>query len=388
MRRALVLAWVVCIASAASWAAVHYVRHPHMLDLTVYRTEGFAFRHGAGLYGPIGAPYDLRATYPPFAVICFAALTVLPLTLCFALAGLANLALLATAVEFMRRLVALHVGVVSAVAVPLVIAVAIWSEPVFATLHFGQINLLILVLVLWDFTRPSNATYRGVALGLATALKVTPALFVLYLLLTRRFRFAGTAAATFGAATLVGLAFRPHETARFWTSLVFSTKRVGSVANPANQSLRGVLVRAAHRLDVGAAGAALSLVVAAIGLACSVHAYRRRGEAWGVCTAGVTGLLVSPISWSHHWVWCAPIAVLFWGVAQTAERRVRYGLAAALLVFVSYLVSATYPPHQYRDLHMSAWAQLIAMPYVLFGVLFLVLAVSRWGPYRAASHAS
>jgi alpha-1,2-mannosyltransferase len=374
-------AWLVCAASATLWLTLHFITHPSMLDLSVYRNEGLALRHGLALYGPIGAQYGLQATYPPFAALCFTTLTLIPLGLCLALVAAANLILLGLAVEFSRRLVARRLGELNALGLPLVLAAGIWFEPVYATLHFGQINLLILVLILWEFTRPPHARSRGVALGLATALKITPALFIVYLLLTKRLRFAATALVTFGGATLLSFAVRPHETVRFWTSLVFDTTRVGNMANPSNQSVRGVLVRAAHRFDLGALGVVAIAITAVVGLACSVAAYRRRGEAWGLCAAAVTGLLVSPISWSHHWVWCVPIAVLFLASGRRATTRVRYGLTAAFLVFFSYLVSV-YPSDPTRNLHMSVGAQLISMPYFLFGVLFLALAVGRWGPYR------
>ncbi|MGH8963234.1 MAG: glycosyltransferase 87 family protein [Jatrophihabitantaceae bacterium] len=288
------------------------------------------------------------------------------------------LALLAAAVELARRLVGQHTA--SPLIVPLVTAIAIWCEPVFATLHFGQINLLIMVLVLWDFSRAPDARGRGVALGLATALKVTPAIFVVYLLLIRRFRFAATAIGAFTCLAVVSIAVRPHDTVRYWTSLVFDTRRVGNLANPANQSLRGVLVRAAHQLNLGFTATAMIAVAAVLGLACSARAYRQRGEAWGLCAAAVTGLLVSPVSWSHHWVWCVPIAVLFVTASPAASWRTRGILGVACLVFVSYRVSAMVPSHQLRNLHMSPVAQLDAVPYVLFGVLFLALAALRRSP--------
>ena len=376
------VAWSVFAAAAALWLVLHFLNHPAMLDLEVYRSEGFALRHGSNLYGDIHAPFHLRGTYPPFAAMLFVPLTVLPLGLCYALAGVGNLALIAAAVALTRRLAGPRR--LPAVAVPLLAAAAIWLEPVYLTLHYGQINLLLLALVLWDFARPSGAPGRGVGLGLAAAIKVTPALLVVYLLLTRRFRFAATAAGTAVVATLLSLALRPHQTWRFWTDLVFRTDRVGNTANPDNQSVHGLLVRALGRVDLGAAGAVATALVLAAGLACAVLAFRRSGEPLGVCAAAVTGLLVSPISWSHHWVWCIPIGVLV--AVGVIERRAGAWLAA--LGYVATFATYTFwsfASYQPANLQMPVADQLRSAIYVAFGVALLAVAALSTGrrPVRA-----
>jgi alpha-1,2-mannosyltransferase len=369
------VAWLFCVGSAALWAVLHFFDHPQMLDLSVYRAEGFAVRHGIDLYGPIGAPYGLRATYPPFAAMLFTVLTLVPTTVCTAAAGALNLGLLCGTVVLTRHIASDRQVRLDEVSVPLITGAAIWFEPVYMTLHYGQINLLILFLVLWDFSRPARARGRGIALGLAVALKLTPALIVGYLLVTRRFRFAATAAATAAAAAVLPLSIGVQQSVRFWTSLVFRTERVGNVANPVNQSLTGVLVRATHHLDLGTLGFVGTVAIAVIGLTSAVLAHRRHGEAWGHCAAGVTGLLVSPISWSHHWVWCVPIAVIFAARARAASRGAGVLLAALFAVFVSYLVWM-FRSDQRANLQMSLGAQLISMPYVAFGVLFLFIAAT------------
>ncbi|MGI8762280.1 MAG: glycosyltransferase 87 family protein [Jatrophihabitantaceae bacterium] len=373
MRWSLVLSALVVVPFV-----LRYLGYHSMIDLSVYRSEGFALRHRIDIYGPINAVYDLRATYPPFAVLCFTGLTVVPLQALFVLSAAANVALLAVAIELSRRLIARRCGPIHPCAVPLLTAAAVWCEPVFTTVCYGQINLLVLVLVLWDFTRPAESRSRGIALGVAVGLKITPALFVVYLLITRRSRIAARAAAAFAATVLVSAAALPGETWRFWTRLVFDTGRVGNIANPANQSLRGVLTRAVGAFDLGALGPAVIGAVAVLGLGCSVLAYRRRGEAWGLCTAAVTGLLVSPVSWTHHWVWCVPVALLLWAATRASPPAVRVALLLAfLLAFLSYLPSII-PSDHVANLHLNAGEQLISLPYVAFGLAFLVLAVTRW----------
>lgn len=371
---------LVCLASLAVFLLVD-VDYRSMIDLGVYRHEGFALRHGIDIYGPIGARYDLRATYPPFAVLCFTVLTVFPHLPLLILSALGNVALLVVAIELSRRLIARYSGPIPACAVPLLTAVAVWCEPVHTTVHYGQVNLLIMVLVLWDLGRPAHSRGHGVALGIATGLKITPALFVVYLLLTGRVRSAVRASVAFLATVAVGALVRPHDTWRFWTGLVFDTGRVGNMANPANQSLRGVLTRAAGTFHLGWPAMLLVAAVGVFGLGCSVHAFRVRGEAWGLCTAAVTGLLVSPISWAHHWVWCVPIALLLWASPWTSGRGQRFWVRAAvlvpLLVFVSYGPSVL-KSDRVANLQMSAGQQLISLPFVAFGLYFMAISLVRW----------
>ena len=363
------------IACAVSFATFLYVRwrlDPSMQDLATYRDEGRALLRGADLYGAIGAPDGLRATYPPFAALLFSTFSLLSL----GAARIVDLALmlgsLLVVVELSRRLVSRHVAPVGAAAVPLLTAVSLWFEPVWTTLRYGQINLLLLALVLWDFTRSPGARGRGIGVGIATGLKVTPGLLVIYLLLTRRFRFAATATGTWAGTVLLTRILRPDLTEDYWTEIVFATKRVGQAANPANQSVVGVLCRLTHHADATRLGVLASAAIAVLGLTCSVLAYRRRGEAWGVCAAAVTGLLASPISWTHHWVWCVPIALLLWA-ASRGTPRLRAAYAVMFAVFASYLVWIVPDVHA-LNVRLVAWKQLVSLPYVAFGLLFLPIA--------------
>jgi alpha-1,2-mannosyltransferase len=367
------LAAVSCIG----WLVVQFAFHPHLLDLAVYRAEGFAVVHHIGLYGPIGAPYDLRATYPPFAALMFVPLTLLPLGLCQVLVSTLNLGLIAVAARLTATMLTRDGLRVPPPIVPVVVAAGIWLEPVSTSLHYGQINLLILVLVLGDFARADGARGRGVALGLATALKVTPAFFVVYLVLTRRFRFATTAVATFALSVVGSAVLLPGTTLRFWTSTLFETSRVGDAMSSQNQSLHGFLTRLVDRPDVGTLGLVVTVAATVFGLACSVVGFRRRGEIWGVCAAAVTALLISPISWSHHWVWCVPVAVLFATVAHEVDMPQRVWLALPFAAFYAY-GDVSSPLKHSQDPDLTARHQLAAGLYPLAGVAFLILVVSRW----------
>lgn len=237
------------------------------------------------------------------------------------------------------------------------------------TMSYGQINLLLLALVLWDFTRAPDSRLRGVGVGIATALKVTPAIFIGYLLVTRRFRAAATAVLTLLVTVGLSALADPGATRGYWTKYLLDPHRVGRLENAVNQTVRGWLVRAEHTRDTGTGGLAAVAVVLVLGLACAVLAYRRLGEEWGLPAAAVTGLLCSPISWSHHWVYCIPIGVLLW-------YRARWFVVPAVVVFCSFAV--WYVPHtNSAELHFSPLQVAVSGWYVLFGLGFLSLTATR-----------
>ncbi len=300
--------------STALYLCLVLVWHPAgFADVSVYRAEAQALSDGRDLYGPLPGVYGL-ATYPPFAAAAFTPLLLVPDAAVGLLSLVVNLALLLAASYLSLRRITARVDL--GVAVPLLAAVALWCEPVMASNSFGQINLLLLCLVLWDFSLPEDSRWRGVGIGLAAALKVTPGIFIVYLLVTRRFRAALGAVATLLATLVVSAALAPSSTWGFWTHHVFDPSRVGRLENSLNQSVRGWIVRATHTLDTGALALVATAVVAVVGLAAAAYCYRRAGDGWGLLVAAFTGLLVSPISWSHHWVWCLPLLALAWYEAR------------------------------------------------------------------------
>lgn len=358
--------------SVVAYLGVRGLTKPSMVDLVVYRAEGAAVAAGIDLYGPLATPHDLPATYPPFAAMLFTVLILPPYeALRLTVIGL-NIVLLFVVALLSCRLAGVDGRRRTTVAV-VVTAVGIWAEPVFTTFRYGQINLLLLALVLADFTRPATARTRGVALGIAAGIKVTPGIFVLYLLLTRRFREAAVATGTFAVTVLTGVVALPDASRRFWGELVWDADRVGRLENAANQSVRGLVVRITHTREPDKAWFLLVAVVAVAGLACAVFAHRRLGDRWGLPVCAVTGLLMAPIAWTHHWVWCVPIAVLLWADARRA--------LAAVAVFWTFAVWAV--PHvAFVELDFAPWQTALSAWYILFGLGFLAFAA--WQARRAA----
>ncbi|MET9448315.1 glycosyltransferase 87 family protein [Streptomyces cinerochromogenes] len=378
-RRRMPVAVGVCLLSFTVFWAAQRAAHVSMIDLMVYRAEGAAVRAGGDLYALRATAARLPTTYPPFAALLFTPLPLLDTALLRPLATAGNLALLVVFVRLSLRLVG-HTRVETAWWLS---APAVWCEPVWTTLRYGQINLLLAVLVLWDLTRrPADGYDRwtGVGLGLAAAVKLTPALFPVYLLVTGLvarlggghggpwLRHARGAAVTFAGATLLAAAVLPYDSWRFWTDMVFRPSRAGHAEETANQALRGLLARFLHTPDPGVLWAACAAVVAVLGLAVAVRAELRGRRAWAVCSCAVTALLISPVSWTHHWVWCVPLVLLLW------TRRRRAAALGTLLVFCSY--APWWVPHGKGrpELHLTCGALALSAVYGATGAFFLALA--------------
>ncbi|MEU1533738.1 glycosyltransferase family 87 protein [Streptomyces fagopyri] len=498
-----VAAAALLAVSLAAFAALCVLQRAPMADALVYRAEGAAVAHGTDLYGFTVTEWRLPATYPPFAALLFVpAAWLAPPTLKVAFV-LGNAALLAVLVRLSCRLAGLpaRLPVVCAAT-----ALGLWLEPVFQSVLFGQINLALACLVLWDLTRPPGAPGKGVALGIAAGVKLTPVAFIAYLLFTGRLREAGTAAGAFAGTVLLGALVLPVASVDFWTRRLYETGRVGKPWIVDNQSLQGLIARV---LGEPSPGPAWALPAAAVGcaglwLSCTRTATRSRyaekipyagkipyaarapypgktarvpvaprpsgarrvpevlrvsgaarvsevpgvsgaarvsgtadvpettrvpmathatrtprasgtahasktprapqaphapqtahasrtvyasrtadapdrllvragrpapdagphPDRWGVLGTAFTALLVSPISWSHHWVWCVPlIAVLYAGQGP----RTAAAVAAVFTARTLWLV-----PHQGDlDLRLPWWQQPLASPYPLLGLLVL-----------------
>jgi alpha-1,2-mannosyltransferase len=375
----------VCLFSFTAFWIAQRAAHVSMIDLMVYRAEGAAVRAGGDLYALRTTAAQLPATYPPFAALLFTPLTLLDTASMRTLGTAGNLALLVVFVRLSLRMTG-HTRVET---VWWVAAAAVWCEPVWTTLRYGQVNLLLAVLVLWDLSRRPGDRWAGVGIGLAAAVKLTPALFAVFLLATgvaahirqragaRWLRHARGAAAAFAGATLLAATVLPYDSWRFWTSTVCAAGRVGHPEDTANQALRGVLARWLHTAEPGALWALTAAVVAAGGLTVAVAAELRGLRPWAVVACAVTALLVSPVSWSHHWVWCVPLVLLL------ATRGLRAAALGMLPVFCSYAL--WWVPHgpERPELHQNGGESILSALYAAAGCGFLLLAgTSLTGPGR------
>ncbi|MBP0454347.1 MULTISPECIES: glycosyltransferase 87 family protein [unclassified Kitasatospora] len=396
-RRPLLAVSAVALLSLVVYAVVRHFVHTSMVDMIVYRAEGAAVADGRDLYALRVTEWNLPATYPPFAAMLFVPTTWFPVPVLRIVITLGNLGLLALLTHLSFKLVGWPRRELRALGVILVTGAGVWLEPVFTTLRYGQINLALACLILWDLTRPDGRRSKGVAIGIAAGIKLTPGLFAVYLLLTGRIRAAFVAGFTFLGTFLVGALVLPDATWGFWTKYLYDSSRVGKTHIVDNQSLRGAFARLLHTSDPGTVATLGAGLAALAGLAIAAWAARSsrwlpRAEAWGVCCAAVTAVLISPISWTHHWVWCVPLLVLLACEASVerarpaAVRKVRWRAAfgATLVAFLSFAMWAAKPLGD-LVLHLSPLRQIPTSIYPLVGICFLLAAALRiWARRRAA----
>src|SRR5690606_17865660 len=166
------------------------------------------------------------------------------------------------------------------------------------TFMFGQVNAVLLMLVLADavFLVRRGSRFAGIGVGLATAIKLTPGIFILYLLVTRRLRATVVAAGTAAGATLLAALVAPDESRVFWTEALWNTDRVGDLSYISIQSLQGMLAR----LDPVDPSRAVWLAGVVAVLAAWAWRVRRADLLTGVALTGVVGGVVSPVTWIHH----------------------------------------------------------------------------------------
>ena len=330
---------VVLIAGGvlgALWMLHPIVRKWDLEDLAVYRAAGNAIVNGHSVYGSHVADQlrvPLPFIYPPFAALLATPFTWLGETP-------ANLAWTAVTVVLLAAVVSIcfaplvrRFGRAGPVALVLALLAVAALSPVEDHLRFGQVGIPLMACCVFDCMVERPRWPRGALIGIATAVKLVPAIFIPYLWLSGRRRAAGVAAATFGACTLVGFVVVPGDSWDFFRSKIFQPT---SPKYFTNQSLEGILQRAIGGPWRGFWVVAV-IVVIVYGLRAAVAASRGGDELRAVAIIGLVSVLVSPISWIHHLVWVIPAIAVIIG-AGTDRRRVAIGfvVAAAFVARLPY----------------------------------------------------
>jgi alpha-1,2-mannosyltransferase len=344
-------------AAVAAVAAIVYLvalaTHPMntMLkgfDLQVYLGGAHqALHHSHSLYTwEFEKHPGIQFTYTPFAALVFAAGLALPFTGLMAVVTVVSLfALVATIWIAFRQLGWEKTSRLGATL--LLSGLLLWTEPVQRALFLGQVELVLMALVVWDLCQPDRRRWKGAATGIAAGIKLVPLLFIVYLLLTRRFRQAAVAAGTFAVTVIIGFIALPNASVTWWLDgNFFQAGRTGFVGAGQNQSLRGLMTRLIGSVSSAQAPWLLvAVIVGLAGLAAAVVLDQRGYTFAGLMAAALTALLISPISWDHHWVWIAPGLALIVDAAVRAGRAGQAGLRAAwyALAAVVLLLFAAWP---------------------------------------------
>jgi alpha-1,2-mannosyltransferase len=421
--RTLLIAGAVVAAVAAVLYLVAVATHPMdaMLkgfDLQVYlggAHEALHQSHSLYTWDFEGHP-GIQFTYTPFAALVFAPGLKPHFNLLMGFATFISLfSLVATIWIAFRQLGWEKTSRLGATM--LLSGLLLWTEPVQRALFLGQVELALMALIVWDLCQPDRRPWKGAVTGIAAGIKLVPLLFIVYLLLTRRFKQAAVAAGAFVATVIIGFIALPNASVTWWLDgNFFQAGRTGFVGSAQNQSLRGIMTRLIGSVNgTVAPWLVVAIVVGLLGLAAAVVLDQRGYTFAGLMAAALTALLISPISWDHHWVWIAPGLALIVDAAVRAGRAGRDGLRAAwyalgavvLLLFaawpdalwnakagllqgglINYAPAQSFPSGDnpaYKEYHWHGLELILGNLELLAGLgLFVVVVLVAWRLFRSA----
>jgi alpha-1,2-mannosyltransferase len=331
------------------------------LDFSVYWHGGKILNDASWaaseLYGPTvewaGGP-GLPFTYPPFAALVFSLLARLPEPVALQLFNAAGVAVAAwlsllavrywnARADWRRTFDTPRARWIAAAALVAMLTLGPWRE----TLAFGQINILLMGLMAADLLSRNHRWHRsfpgsGFLVGVAAGIKLTPLVFGLYYLVRKDWRGLANMGAGFAATVLLGWLLRPAESLQFWLAILPDTSRIGGAGYVDNLSLKGALLHfGVPASSVTLPWLLLSLLVVALAAAVIKLATDQGARVVAMSATALAMLLISPVSWSHHWVWIAAVLPAFaWTLRETPVRyrRLRTAMTAVLLVSVLVFV--------------------------------------------------
>lgn len=362
---------VPLLAAALVWSVVRL--HGYQLDLDIYRIGVQTWLAGGDMYGTLPAPMDgpvLPYIYPVFAAIVMVPLAVIPYTAALVSLFVLSVAALAGSIYLTVRVAWPAGGRPGALSVSmLTLAAALLIEPVSQTFAFGQVNLVLMAMVLVDCLAPRTRWPRGLMIGLAAAIKLTPAGFVLFFLVRRDFRSTAVAAATGIAATGIGFAVDPDASARYW----FGGPAAGVSGSTffSNETIQAVLAR---QDLTGVPFTVLWLVGVVVLLVLAYPVIRRAEPATALAATAAVVLMASPTSWSHHWVFVVPALIAIG--AHAARHRSRVWAAVGLVTAaVFYLAPFRWMPNVWgMTMRWSLFEQMLGASYVIVATVALAMA--------------
>ena len=361
-------------------------------DFCVYRDGGRHALKDLPLYSKPTGSCKFEYIYTPFAALFFAPLVWLPDGADKFIWLAINGVLLAAIVMLCFRILGYRMNrYLAGISALLGIACA-FLEPVRTTLFFGQINLLLMLMVLWDASLGNCSRLKGIGIGVTAGIKLTPAYFVVYYLLLRQWRAAAVAIGTIAATIGLGWLVLPNDSWQYWRGKVVESSPFNkSLFHVANQSVRGGIARLTVAVPPPWLWLGADVCVAALSMWIAVRLYRRGEPLLAITVAGLSASAVSPFTWSHHWVWLVPMIVYFVHRALTNSWW-WVGVATLLAVMGSWAHSLPHDPAPRVGLYlfvprMVGWQPLENLHLIVYAVLLIVagLIASR---LRRAGHRS
>lgn len=440
-----ILGWLCLLGATYPQMYGKDYKLPQHFDVYVYWYALNNWFSGNSLYDWYALPdYKMYPfTYPPFGAWALSPLTWFDYETAARLMIMAIALQTAVIVALVGRSLGWSWGSAFAIAPWAAILVQQCLEPFNQSVGFAQVNTAMMALVMIDVAAPDSWKGRGVASGLAAAIKLTPAIAVLIFLLRRQWRSAITMVTTSLAVTLLSWVISPGESARFFFDAMWDPQRAGDAYYTSNQNLKGFVARALpenawsitwaiavalalvaavwlclriqaaatsvvtpHIISDDAApgplnaaapatgatssaapatGAAVSAVSAAdaVELAASDAVAAPSAVATTpaapvlpenlatLLTAAVImtlGLLVSPITWSHHWVWGLATVVVLIVVALRLKSLALMGTALVQGVLLIMAPHWWFPYGQVNELHWNVAEQLVGSSYTLAAI--------------------
>ncbi|OKH63088.1 mannosyltransferase [Mycolicibacterium goodii] len=330
------LAWTYLVPNGANFVDLHvYVGGADALD-----GPGALYDY---VYADQTPDFPLPFTYPPFAAIVFYPLHLLPFGVVAFLWQIGIIAALYGVVRVSQRLMGLQAQRRVAM---LWTAVGIWTEPLRSTFDYGQVNVVLVLAVLCAVSS-TRWWLSGLLVGLAAGVKLTPAVAGLYFVGARRWGAVVFSAVVFFATVGVSWVVVGGQARRYFTELLGDADRVGPIGTSFNQSWRGGISRIlGHDAGFGPlvlVGIAVTAVLALLAWRAIDGAADRLG---GILVVSLFGLVLSPISWTHHWVWLIPLMMWLLHGPLSARRGARVlgrVWLALTLVGVPWLLSFAQP---------------------------------------------
>jgi alpha-1,2-mannosyltransferase len=331
--------------------------HPSTIDLQVYVAAVKDMLVGKDIFATTTPFWNLYFIYPPIAAVLMTPLAFGPYVM-WQVIWTGGLVWAQQSV--LKRCRAPRGWKLGLIGMAVIIAV----EPIRTTIGYGQVNTILMALVVADLLPDRSDRWRrfpqGVLTGLAASIKLTPGLFVVFDFLIGKKKAALWAIVGFLGFTAIGAIFLPQQSLAFWTGLAGGDTRTAGPIYAGNQSLLGVFFRLA-----GGGGTRLTLVglgvagiVALLGAIVGSYWWRSGQKVFAVALVGLCTNLASPLSWTHHYVWVLPMAAAV--LVDRLPTWVRIWAGAWVIWICACLPLAVLPYAGGRERFYTPLQQLVA----------------------------
>ena len=350
---------------------LHFAVNETLLDVGVFRDAGAAFINGDPLYEGFPTRSGFAFIYPPFAALLFVPLAWVPEVAMGIMWNCSIIAALFGIIAMACHRLGLRPWWAWAAALT---GFATCLDTVYMNLYYGQINIFLVFLVAADVLGYTPKAIRGLGIGIAAGIKLTPAAYAVIFLARKDWWSVARSAGFFLLTALIGFAFRPRESLYFWTEEFFKTDRGGDVHYPPNQGLGGMLSRGL--VDAGIVDKLSPVFLLVFAAATIFIAYRleERGRSVEALLVTVLGIsLGGPFAVSHHWAGIVLVLPLIFAVREQGL-RVLLAVAAGAWIVPGYELV---PEEEAQNFEWPLWfnSNVIGLMGLAIFVAYLILAI-------------